>query len=108
MDEVRNAGIKAGVLTLVSFRPFPLDQVRDALKHAKRVVVIEKSLAVGLGGVVRWRAQGAFRHRAQGDIPLLPGWADGQSRRPRWWTSFVEPMVTNSKRFPSSISTGKW
>ena len=52
VDEVRNAGIKAGVLTLVSFRPFPLDQVRDALKHAKRVVVIEKSLAVGLGGVL--------------------------------------------------------
>ena len=52
VDDARAAGQRAGVLTLCSFRPFPLRQVRDALSHAKRVVVLEKSLSVGLGGVV--------------------------------------------------------
>jgi pyruvate ferredoxin oxidoreductase alpha subunit len=52
VDQVREAGLRAGVLTLCSFRPFPLERVRDALKNAKRVVVLEKSLAVGLGGVL--------------------------------------------------------
>jgi pyruvate ferredoxin oxidoreductase alpha subunit len=52
VDQVREAGLRAGVLTLCSFRPFPLERVRDALKSAKRVVVLEKSLAVGLGGVL--------------------------------------------------------
>ncbi len=52
VDQVRETGMRAGVLTLCSFRPFPLERVRDALKHAKRVVVLEKSLAVGLGGVL--------------------------------------------------------
>jgi pyruvate ferredoxin oxidoreductase alpha subunit len=49
---MRTAGRRIGVLTLCSFRPFPLDEVRAALEHAKRVVVLEKSLAVGLGGMV--------------------------------------------------------
>ncbi|HEX4858987.1 MAG TPA: transketolase C-terminal domain-containing protein [Usitatibacteraceae bacterium] len=52
VDAAREVGAKVGVLTLCSFRPFPLDAVRAALQHAKRVVVIEKSLAVGLGGVL--------------------------------------------------------
>jgi pyruvate ferredoxin oxidoreductase alpha subunit len=52
VDEMRDAGRPIGVLTLCSFRPFPLDEVRSALEHAKRVVVLEKSLAVGLGGMV--------------------------------------------------------
>jgi pyruvate ferredoxin oxidoreductase alpha subunit len=52
VDEMREAGHKIGVLGITLFRPFPIAQVREALQHAKRVVVIEKSLAVGLGGIV--------------------------------------------------------
>ena len=52
VDEMRAAGHRIGVLTLCSFRPFPLTAVRTALIKAKRVVVLEKSLAVGIGGVV--------------------------------------------------------
>jgi len=37
---------------VVSFRPFPLAQVRAALKGAKRVVVVEKTFAVGIGGIL--------------------------------------------------------
>ncbi len=52
VDEMRNDGIKIGVLGIHSFRPFPLAAVREALQHAKRIVVLEKSFSVGLGGVV--------------------------------------------------------
>ncbi len=52
VDALRDAGEKIGVLSIRSFRPFPLAAVRDALKGAKRVVVLEKSFSVGLGGVV--------------------------------------------------------
>jgi pyruvate ferredoxin oxidoreductase alpha subunit len=45
-------GLKIGVLGIHSFRPFPLAAVRAALQGAKRVVVLEKSFSVGLGGVV--------------------------------------------------------
>lgn len=52
IDEMRADGHRIGALGIISFRPFPLAQVRAALQNAKRVVVLEKSLAVGLGGIL--------------------------------------------------------
>jgi pyruvate ferredoxin oxidoreductase alpha subunit len=52
VDELRGAGTRIGVVSLTSFRPFPLARLREVLGHAKRVVVLEKCLAVGLGGIV--------------------------------------------------------
>jgi len=47
-----NGGHKIGVLGITSFRPFPHVAVAAALKHCQRFVVLEKSLAVGGGGIV--------------------------------------------------------
>ena len=52
VDELRRTGLRVGVLVIQSFRPFPLAAVRSALQAATRVVVLEKSFSVGLGGVV--------------------------------------------------------
>jgi pyruvate ferredoxin oxidoreductase alpha subunit len=52
IDEQRARGVRIGALGITSFRPFPLDQVRKALGAATRVVVLEKALAVGIGGIV--------------------------------------------------------
>ena len=52
VDEMRAEGAKIGSVSICSFRPFPLIALREALQSAKRVVVLEKCLAVGLGGIV--------------------------------------------------------
>jgi len=52
VDALRDDGVRIGVLGIRSFRPFPLAAVRAALRGARRVVVLEKSFCVGLGGVV--------------------------------------------------------
>jgi pyruvate ferredoxin oxidoreductase alpha subunit len=52
VDELRDRGVAIGALGITSFRPFPLDEVRTALGGARRVVVLEKALAVGIGGIV--------------------------------------------------------
>ena len=52
VDEMRLSGSRIGSVSICSFRPFPLAASREALKGAKRVVVLEKCLAVGLGGIV--------------------------------------------------------
>ena len=52
IDELREDGMKIGAVGITSFRPFPLDELRAALAHAERVVVLEKALAVGIGGIV--------------------------------------------------------
>ena len=52
VDEMRERGARIGSLSICSFRPFPLAAMRTALQHATRVVVLEKCLAVGIGGIV--------------------------------------------------------
>ncbi|MEX2107150.1 MAG: hypothetical protein WD810_09655 [Solirubrobacterales bacterium] len=52
IDAMREEGVGIGALAIKSFRPFPLEEVRAALAGAKRVVVLEKALAVGIGGIV--------------------------------------------------------
>jgi pyruvate ferredoxin oxidoreductase alpha subunit len=52
IDEMRDEGISIGALGIKTFRPWPMDEVRAALGHAQRVVVVEKSLATGIGGIV--------------------------------------------------------
>jgi Pyruvate:ferredoxin oxidoreductase and related 2-oxoacid:ferredoxin oxidoreductases, alpha subunit len=52
VDEMRGRGVRIGALSICSFRPFPLAEVHATLKCAKRVVVLEKCLAVGIGGIV--------------------------------------------------------
>ncbi|MFI4984632.1 MAG: transketolase C-terminal domain-containing protein [Solirubrobacterales bacterium] len=52
VDELREQGMRIGMVGITSFRPFPLDAIRAALGHADRVVVLEKALAVGIGGIV--------------------------------------------------------
>jgi len=60
VDEMRAAGTKIGALGISCFRPWPLAAVREALSGAKRVVVLEKSIAVGLGGIVSNNVSAAF------------------------------------------------
>jgi pyruvate ferredoxin oxidoreductase alpha subunit len=52
VDELRDEGVSIGVLGVTSFRPFPFEAVRTALRGVKRVVVLERALAVGMGGIV--------------------------------------------------------
>ena len=52
IDEQREAGVRIGALGITSFRPFPIEAVRLALAGAQHVVVVEKALSVGFGGVL--------------------------------------------------------
>ena len=52
VDELRDEGVRIGALGITCFRPFPLDELREALRHAERVIVVERAFAVGIGGIV--------------------------------------------------------
>jgi pyruvate ferredoxin oxidoreductase alpha subunit len=52
VDAMREEDISVGALAISCFRPWPLEEVREALRGAKRVVVVEKAFAVGAGGIV--------------------------------------------------------
>ncbi len=50
IDEMRGDGIPIGLVTLVSYRPFPIDALQKILGGAREVVVIDRSVSVGMGG----------------------------------------------------------
>lgn len=52
VDELRDQGARVGALGIRCFRPWPAEEVRDALAGVGRVIVLEKAFAVGLGGIV--------------------------------------------------------
>lgn len=61
VDQRRARGEKIGVLGIISFRPFPTEAVREALKDAHKVVVIEKAFSVGIGGILSSHVRSAMR-----------------------------------------------
>jgi len=73
VDEMRSAGVKIGVLGITSYRPFPVSAIRDVTGHAKRIVVIEKCFAVGIGGIVSRDVRSAVRNRPQPVLTVVAG-----------------------------------
>lgn len=61
VDELRTAGHSIGSVKLCSYRPFPMEALRAALQGAKRVIIVEKYLAVGLGGILASNTRMAMR-----------------------------------------------
>jgi len=61
VDELRDEGRKVGVLAIKSFRPFPLQAIREAIGHVRTVVVLERAFAVGIGGIVAPEVRTALR-----------------------------------------------
>jgi len=73
VDGMREEGEAVGSVSICSFRPFPLDELRDALAGAKQVVVVEKSLAPGLGGIVASNIRMALRETAVPVYTVIAG-----------------------------------
>lgn len=47
VDDLRAEGEKVGLLRLISYRPFPVEQIRKALASVKEVIVLDRSDAPG-------------------------------------------------------------
>ena len=53
VDQLRNKGIKAGLLKIRMFRPFPTEEIAKALSHLKAVAVLDKADSLnGAGGAL--------------------------------------------------------
>jgi pyruvate ferredoxin oxidoreductase alpha subunit len=73
VDEMRARGTRIGVLGITCFRPWPAAAVRAALARARRVVVLEKSLAVGLGGIVSNNVAASYAGSADDVFTVVAG-----------------------------------
>jgi pyruvate ferredoxin oxidoreductase alpha subunit len=64
IDEMRADGIRIGLVTLVSFRPFPAEALREALADCQHVVVIDRAVSIGMGGQLANNVDLALRNMA--------------------------------------------
>lgn len=59
-DVMREKGDGVGLLKVRAFRPFPKEAIYDALKEADTIVVVEKAISLGLGGILLNEMKSAF------------------------------------------------
>jgi pyruvate/2-oxoacid:ferredoxin oxidoreductase alpha subunit len=51
ISALRETGVKAGLLKMKAFRPFPRQEVREALEGIRKVVVIDRNISIGKEGI---------------------------------------------------------
>ncbi len=59
VSELRERGKKVGLLKIRTFRPFPAEEVRDALKDAGKILVFERAVSFGHEGPVGMEVKSA-------------------------------------------------
>lgn len=67
VDALREKGIKAGLLKIRVFRPFPEEEIAEALKHVKALAVMDKAESFSaVGGPLGTEIKSALYGRADG------------------------------------------
>lgn len=51
ISELRSEGERVGMVKIKMFRPFPCEQIRQALSHVNKVAVIDRNCSFGAGGI---------------------------------------------------------
>jgi pyruvate/2-oxoacid:ferredoxin oxidoreductase alpha subunit len=88
VDELREEGIKAGNLRIKVFRPFPFDIVRNILKGAQKVAVVDRNISYGHHGMFYQEVKSAMYGHSNG-LPLF-GFITGLGGRDITPTTFRE------------------
>ncbi|WP_035586936.1 transketolase C-terminal domain-containing protein [Hippea jasoniae] len=65
VEALRNKGIKAGLLKIRYFRPFPKEDVIRAIENAKKVVVFNRSVSFGSSGTITQEIKSALYYSRQ-------------------------------------------
>jgi pyruvate ferredoxin oxidoreductase alpha subunit len=60
VDELRDDGVAAGLVAIRTFRPFPGRQLLGALENTERVVVLDRAVSLGAGGIVAGEVRAAL------------------------------------------------
>ncbi|HSH07065.1 MAG TPA: transketolase C-terminal domain-containing protein [Burkholderiales bacterium] len=92
VDALRERGTRIGVLGITCFRPWPHEAVRAALAQAKQVVVLEKSLAVGLGGIVSTNVRTSYTGSPQAVRTVIAGLGGRPITRASLERSFTQAL----------------
>jgi pyruvate ferredoxin oxidoreductase alpha subunit len=60
IDEMREEGMKVGLLKIRVFRPFPSEEIAQALSRAKHIAVLDKNISLGAKGALAMEVRDAL------------------------------------------------
>jgi len=60
VDELREEGVKVGLIKIRLFRPFPYEEVAKAVKNAKCVVTLDRAISLGSQGILALDVKGCL------------------------------------------------
>ncbi len=64
LENLRKNGVKAGLLKMRTFRPFPVKAAQEALKNCKKALVIDRNCSWGKGGIFADELKAALANQA--------------------------------------------
>lgn len=96
VDQYRARGEKIGVLKVRSFRPFPEEQIRKAVKNAHAIVVLDKNISIGTNEGALFTETKSCLYNSRVRIPLL-GYTLGHGGRDIRIES-IEKVIEETKK----------
>jgi pyruvate/2-oxoacid:ferredoxin oxidoreductase alpha subunit len=63
VDDLRQAGIAAGLLRVRVFRPFPGEAIANRVGAARKLVVLDRNVSLGSGGILAAELRGGLAAR---------------------------------------------
>lgn len=103
VDEYRAKGEKIGVLKVRSFRPFPKEQVKEAVKNAHAVVVLDKNISIGTNEGALFTETKACLYNSKIRVPLM-GYTVGHGGRDIRAENIVKVIEETKKAAKSGIA----
>jgi len=79
IDQYRDDGKAVGLLKVRTFRPFPSEEIRKALKDVSKVAVIDRNISFGMGGIFAEELKSVYGNEEEG--PVIFGYVAGLGGR---------------------------
>ena len=79
IDQYRDDGKPVGLLKVRTFRPFPSEEIRKALKNVSKVAVIDRNISFGMGGIFAEEIKSVYGNEEEG--PIIFGYIAGLGGR---------------------------
>ncbi len=70
VNNLRESGQRVGLLKVRMFRPFPKEEVTEALRHVSKVAVIDRNMSYGHGGVFAMETKAAM-YEQEARVPIF-------------------------------------
>ena len=81
IDNLRAAGHKVGMIKIKTLRPFPADEIIEALRGIKKVAVIDRNFSPGSQGVWAQEIRSVINDLSDNERPLIFGYIAGLGGR---------------------------